>query len=63
MKIFAILVLGLLISSPWASTYAARQEPSAQDPGKSKPRKSKRLAPPCQDDPATKRKAEKKKPG
>ncbi|OGI40997.1 MAG: hypothetical protein A2140_06095 [Candidatus Muproteobacteria bacterium RBG_16_62_13] len=63
MKIFTVLVLSLLIGSAGVTAYAAKPEPSAQDPSRSKPRKSKRLAPPCADEPADKRKTEKKKAG
>lgn len=63
MKIAAILIFSLLAGSVGVSTYAAKPEPSAQEAGKPKPRKSKRLAPPCADEPADKRKTEKKKAG
>ena len=63
MKIIAMVVLGLLIGNTGISAYAAKPEPSAQNPGRPTTRKSKRLAPPCADEPADKRKAEKKKAG
>lgn len=63
MKIFAVLLFSLLAGSAGVSTYAAQPEPSTQEAGKPKPRKSKRLAPPCADEPADKRKTEKKKAG
>ncbi len=63
MKVFAILVFSLLVGSTGVATYAAKPEPSAQDPHRPAARKSKRLAPPCVDEPADKRKADKKKAG
>lgn len=63
MKTLTVLVISLLIGSAGVPTYAAQPEPSAQEAGKPKPRKSKRLAPPCTDEPAGKRKTEKKQTG
>lgn len=63
MKITALLVIGLLIGYAGTVTHAATPEPSAQETGKPKPRKSKRLPPPCADEPTDRYKAGKKKPG
>ncbi len=63
MKVLTILLFSLLLGSSGVSTYAATLVPSAPEAGKPKPRKSKRLAPPCADEPADKTRAGKKKAG
>ncbi len=62
-KTTIILLAGILAGGYGAAIHAAKPEPSAQEAPRAQPRKSKRLAPPCADKPADKRKTEKKKAG
>jgi hypothetical protein len=63
MRTPVLLALALLIASPGLPVNAATPEPAVQESGKPKPRKSKRLAPPCPDQPSGQPGSGKKKSG
>lgn len=62
-KTMLILMAGILAGGYGTAIHAAKPEPSAQEAPRAQPRKSKRLAPPCADEPADQNKAGKKKAG